>query len=181
MITKELLMARISTPDGYSEFYSIADEQDAIKKSIDLKAHFFQMVIMDGTFEATPYGERLVSWVPGDPAPLCYIGVDKVYTPRELAIELDQVIATPDMQDKNNQFQRSRLEGLRDVYQVCAAALDKNPTLPMTFILNPVFRKAVSSDGRDYILVRDNEKVFDTQGRQIWPVMTNTPAVVPTL
>lgn len=177
MIVKELLMARISTPDGYGELYSIADEQDAIKKSIDLKAHFFQTVIMDGKFEATPHGERLVSWVPSELSPLCYTGVDKVYTPHELTIELDRVIATPAMQDKNNQFQRSRLEGLRDVYQVCAAALDKNPTSSMAFILNPVFRNAASSDDRDYILVRKNEKVFDTQGRQIWPVRANTPAV----
>jgi hypothetical protein len=164
--------ALIMKPDLMPELVRVTDEGVAVQESIARKALYFRMAVYDYSVEATSEGQKyhVISEEGRDESFLRYTCVDRLYTINDVVKELDRaLLAYPDgaVLNEADSRTRGRLQKARKNFNELASVTDRFPAeYAPVLIIDPIL---IDSPPNYTFVNMDNEKVYDSHGRQLWP------------
>lgn len=156
---------------GYPQALEVTDDAAAACEAAARGGYSFRVQTLKKTFEsvATPEGaqDELVGMEILDETPRRFIA-DKVYTAAEVAADIRQALEI--FKDTTHPVQAAGLRGKIDALEKITE-IEKEYSFSLPCVRHP-FYTANSTEiigNRDVIWLREGEKVYDRNARQIWP------------
>ncbi len=175
-MTREIRqLARIWTADQNAEDRFVLDEDMAVDQCVAMKGLAFEIYEVDCEIEQTAQGEKIVKLrnVPAPDSPervMHYVGVDKIYTVKDIVTELDQVLANPQIV-AGDADGLPRLKTMRDAFNDMAPVLAQKQMPALIFIREPALQRYDNSCRQfSYTALGEKQNAYDKAGVKIWPL-----------